>query len=98
MLHPRLIVRPSHLCILVLLMLLTLPLRALGQQGTSELRGRVVDPQGAVVPGVTVVARDADSGLFRETVTTSDGTFFLSGIPCRISLPPGWRHDARRVR
>ena len=53
---------------------------AAAQQGTGELRGRVVDQQNALVPGVTVVARDADSGLFRETVTNTDGTFFFSGI------------------
>ncbi|HEY0875746.1 MAG TPA: TonB-dependent receptor [Vicinamibacterales bacterium] len=60
--------------------LLMSPIPAFGQQATGELRGRVVDPQGAVMPGVTIVARDADSGLFRETVTNAEGTFFFSGI------------------
>ena len=61
-------------------LLLLLPATTLAQQGTGELRGRVVDPQGAVMPGVTIIARDSDSGLFRETVTNAEGTFLFSGI------------------
>jgi hypothetical protein len=50
------------------------------QQGTSELRGRVIDAQGAVLPGVSVVVRHQESGLFREAVTGGDGTFLMSGM------------------
>ena len=39
---------------------------AAAQQGTADIRGKVVDQQGAVLPGVTVVARHQESGLFRE--------------------------------
>ena len=39
------------------------------QQGTADIRGRVVDQQGAVLPGVTVIVRNQDSGMFREAVT-----------------------------
>ncbi len=53
---------------------------AAAQQGTSEIRGRVTDSQGAVLPGVTVVVRDQDSGMFREMITSADGTYFISGI------------------
>ncbi len=53
---------------------------ALAQQGTAELRGRVMDQQGAVLPGVTVVVRHQESGLFREAVTGTDGTFLMSGM------------------
>ncbi|HET9265529.1 MAG TPA: TonB-dependent receptor [Vicinamibacterales bacterium] len=50
------------------------------QQGTSEIRGRVIDSQDAVLPGVTVVVRNQDTGMFRETVSNPDGTYFVSGI------------------
>ena len=50
------------------------------QQGTTEVRGRVVDPQGDVMPGVAVTVRNQDTGMFRETVSGADGTFFVSGI------------------
>ena len=50
------------------------------QQGTSEIRGRVLDPQGGVLPGVTVHVRNQDTGMYRETVSNQDGTYFISGI------------------
>src|SRR5688572_6731014 len=53
---------------------------AVAQQGTADLRGRVIDQQGAVLPGVTVVVRHQESGLFRESVSSTDGTFLLSGM------------------
>jgi hypothetical protein len=53
---------------------------AFAQQGTADLRGRVIDPQGAVLPGVTIVVRHQESGLFRETVSSADGTFLMSGM------------------
>jgi outer membrane receptor protein involved in Fe transport len=53
---------------------------AVAQQGTSEIKGRVVDSQGAAVPGATVVARNQETGMFRETVSAADGTYFVSGI------------------
>jgi hypothetical protein len=52
----------------------------LAQQGTGELRGRVVDSQSAVLPGVAVVARNEATGLFREIVSGADGSFFMSAL------------------
>src|SRR5213593_3579976 len=53
---------------------------AQAQQGTGELRGRVLDVQNAVLPGVTVVAKNEASGQFREIVTGADGSFFMSAL------------------
>jgi hypothetical protein len=53
---------------------------ATAQQGTTEVRGRVLDSQGAMLPGATVTVRNQDTGMFRETVSGEDGTFFVSGI------------------
>src|SRR5687768_6695918 len=50
------------------------------QQGTTEVRGRVLDAQSAMLPGVTVTVRNQDTGMFRETISNADGTFFVSGI------------------
>ena len=50
------------------------------QQGTSEIRGKVADAQGAAVPGATIVVRNQDTGMFRETVSGADGTYLVSGI------------------
>ena len=53
------------------------------QLGTGDLRGRVIDPQGALLPGATVVATNEASGQYRETVSSIDGTFSM------IALMPG---------
>ena len=45
------------------------------QQGTSEVRGRVADGSGAAMPGVTVLVRNQDTGLYRETVSGEGGAF-----------------------
>src|SRR4029450_1266419 len=50
------------------------------QQGTTEVRGRVLDPQGALLPGVTVTVRNQDTGMFRETVSNEAGPFLVNGI------------------
>ncbi len=53
---------------------------AAAQQGTSELRGRAVDQQGAALPGVALVVTNQGNGTFRETVSGGDGAFLLSGM------------------
>ena len=50
------------------------------QQGTAELRGVVLDPQQAVLPGTSVTVRNEDTGMFRETASNTDGTYFISGV------------------
>src|SRR4051794_24072055 len=64
----------------MVLMTLLIAMSASAQQGTTELRGRVIDPQGAVLPGVTVVVRNQETGMVRETVAGPDGTFIASGL------------------
>src|SRR5882724_12066984 len=53
---------------------------AVAQQGTGELRGKVVDAQSAVLPGVAIVATNEASGQFREIVSGADGSFFMSAL------------------
>jgi hypothetical protein len=53
---------------------------ARAQQGTTELRGQVTDSQGAALPGATIVVRNQDTGMFRQTTSNPDGTYFVSGI------------------
>jgi Carboxypeptidase regulatory-like domain len=49
-------------------------------QGTSEIRGKISDPQSAVLPGVAVTIRNQDTGMFRETITGADGTYFITAV------------------
>ncbi len=53
---------------------------ASAQQGTSELRGRVEDAQGGVLPGVSVIVTNQATGMFRETISGEDGSFIASGL------------------
>jgi hypothetical protein len=53
------------------------------QSATATLRGVVLDPNGAVVPGATVKATQVATGVVRETKTNGEGAYTLS------SLPPG---------
>jgi hypothetical protein len=73
---------------------------ALAQTGTSEIGGKVTDPQGGVLPGVAIVLTNQDSGVFRELVTGVDGSYFVSQIvPGRYRISaklPGFRSLDRR--
>ena len=51
------------------------------QQGSAELRGRVIDPQAEALPGVTVVVTNQATGNFREAVSSGDGSWFMAAIP-----------------
>ena len=55
---------------------------------TGSITGVVKDAQGAVVPGVTIVAVHQPSGTTYEAVTQADGRFFLPGM--RVG---GWHGD-----
>ena len=49
-------------------------------QGTSNLSGRVLDQQGAVLPGVGLTLRGQDTGLFRESISNENGTFVFTAM------------------
>jgi hypothetical protein len=50
-------------------------------QTTSTITGRVADSSGAVLPGVTVTARNIDTAVVRSSVTGADGRFTLALLP-----------------
>jgi hypothetical protein len=62
----------------VLLVTLATPVAA--QQATSEIRGRVLDQNGGVLPGVTIVVTNEETGTLRETTTGADGSYFASQL------------------
>jgi hypothetical protein len=47
---------------------------------TGVITGIVIDPQGAVVPGASVVALHEPSGTTYEGITQADGRFFIPGM------------------
>ncbi len=52
-------------------------------QGANRISGKVTDPQGAILPGATVVASNVDTGLRSETTTNAAGIYVFP------SLDPG---------
>ena len=53
----------------VLLTLMTFLLaasQAVAQQGSAELRGRLLDNTGGALPGVTITVRNQASGVYRR--------------------------------
>ena len=54
---------------------------AWAQLSTAQLSGRVTDESGAVLPGVTVTATQADTGFTRSDVTDGNGSYVLSNLP-----------------
>ena len=50
------------------------------QAGTGRVTGNVVDPQGLVVPGVTVTLTST-TGALRTTVTDAEGRYVFENVP-----------------
>src|SRR5947208_12612732 len=54
-------------------------------QGTSgTITGRVVDQQGAAIPGVTVTAKSTTTGFTRSEVSDAEGVYRLSALPVGV--------------
>ena len=49
-------------------------------QSTSTFNGRVLDQDGAVVPGATITATNQATGVVRTAVTNGEGVYFLPGL------------------
>ncbi len=64
-----------------LLLGLGLAVPAGAQTTGGAIVGVVTDAQGGVLPGVTVTARNADTGVTRTAVTEADGKYRLAGLP-----------------
>src|SRR5437899_12594161 len=54
---------------------------ALGQAGTSTVRGLVKDPQGNVISGATVNLTNAGTNFSRTTTSTTEGVFSFEQVP-----------------
>ena len=54
---------------------------AFAQTVTGTLQGTVRDPNGAVVPGATVVVRNVETGQERTLTTNDEGTYVATFLP-----------------
>ena len=79
---------------------------AYAQSDRGIITGTVVDPDGAVVPGASVVAENPENGARYETVTTQTGNYTLAQMPVGTynlsvesrlrPVPPGGHPHLRR--
>jgi hypothetical protein len=63
--------------LIVLALMLTFPAAV----RAGQIRGKVVDPAGAVLPGVTVTLDNDLSGSSQQTVSGADGSFIFYNVP-----------------
>jgi outer membrane receptor protein involved in Fe transport len=54
---------------------------ALAQQTSGNITGRILDDQGAAVPGTTITATNPQTGLVRTDVSDAEGLFRLNALP-----------------
>ena len=54
---------------------------ALAQQTTGNITGRILDDQGAAVPGATVTATHTATGFVRTDVSDAEGVYRLNALP-----------------
>ena len=75
--------------VVVLLLGLLTASPAFAQQSLfAALQGKVTDESGAGIPGATVMVTHQESGIFRQVVSTDDGSYYITGIvpgPYRVT-------------
>ncbi|HEY7285856.1 MAG TPA: carboxypeptidase regulatory-like domain-containing protein [Vicinamibacterales bacterium] len=54
---------------------------AFAQQTAGNVTGRVLDPQGAAIPGATVTAKSISTGFTRSEQSDSEGVYRLNALP-----------------
>src|SRR6476659_8914148 len=74
------------------------PARA--QQTTGNVQGRIVDAQGAALPGVTVTAKQTATGFMRSGVSDAEGLYRINAVPIgtydlHAELPGFATYDAK---
>jgi hypothetical protein len=61
--------------------LLLIATSAWAQSFRGTIRGRVTDPNGSVIAGAKVIAKNIGTGLQREATTGQDGAYVLAELP-----------------
>src|SRR5580698_7223227 len=66
---------------LLSLLSLSIPFAAFSQVGNGTITGIVTDPGGAVIPGASVEAKNADTGVVFPAVSTNTGNYTIPDLP-----------------
>jgi hypothetical protein len=70
-----------RLAVLLSLLFHSSPSPVAAQVTSGAISGVITDAQGAVLPGVALTLRNAETGFLRTAVTESDGRSRLAGLP-----------------
>ena len=73
--------RQQALILVALLLTLGLAAPAMAQGERGVIGGTVADAQGGVLPGVTVTARNVNTGFTQSAVTEADGRYRFGALP-----------------
>ena len=69
------------------------------QTGRGTITGTIADPAGAVIPGVTIAAKNSETGGVFEAASTSTGNYTLSQLPPGVyqlsASVPGFKQFVR---
>src|SRR5713101_7865353 len=85
--------RATIVVVLTLLAALATTPGDLHAQGlTGQITGTIVDSAGGVLPGATVIVRNAGTNLVRDTLTGGDGSFIFPDLlagtyDVKVALP-----------
>src|SRR3954471_10831764 len=71
----------KHSVWIVLTLCLMSGISAFAQQTSGNITGRVLDQQGAAIPGATVTAKNTATGLTRSEVSDAEGVYRLNALP-----------------
>jgi len=69
------------LAVIAAVALMTVAAGAAAQTTTGTISGRVLDVQGAALPGATATAKSPNLQGSREAVTSENGDYILTGLP-----------------
>ncbi len=73
--------RASYLFTILSFLLVFLVVNSSAQSFRGKILGTVTDPNGAVVQGATVAAKNVGTGIERTTTTDADGNYSLAELP-----------------
>ena len=83
--------------LLVLLVILAIPLLAVGQEAT--IVGTVSDPSGSVVPSVKITINNVQTGVVHELTTNDVGQYVAADLPIGKynlrAVAPGFKVEER---
>lgn len=73
--------RNARLAVVLFALLALISTSASAQQTSGTITGRILDDQGAAVPGATVTARNTATGFSRTAVSDAEGIYRLQALP-----------------